>query len=131
MDKQIKILLVEDDQMVSQMYYRKLTRDGFALTLAGNGEEGLAALKNERPDIILLDVMMPKLNGFETLKIIKKDPVYKNLPVVILTNLGDRDDDIAQCKKMGAVDYWVKANTEINDLSNRIKTIIKDQASAA
>ena len=114
--------------MVTRMYNHKLTLDGFAVTLAANGLEGLAALKKERPDIVLLDVMMPKLNGFEVLKIIKKDPVDKDIPVVILTNLGDRDEDIDQCKKMGAADYWVKAHTNIGGLKDRIDKILQTKS---
>ena len=106
------------------MYQRKLEKDGFKVALAFNGEEGLAALKKEKPDIVLLDIMMPKVNGIETLKTIKADPAYKDLPVVMLTNLGDRPEDVENCKKLGAADYWVKANTPIKEIGERIKKIL-------
>jgi DNA-binding response OmpR family regulator len=121
---QSKILLVEDDPMVVKMYKNKLTREGFSLALAFNGEEGLKALKKDRPDIILLDIMMPKMNGFETLKNIKADPDFKNIPVVILTNLGDRSEDIKKSKELGAEDYWVKVNMPLKELATRIKDIL-------
>ena len=124
MPNQNKILLVEDDSMVVRMYQRKLEKDGFQLTLAFNGEEGLAALKKEKPDIVLLDIMMPKMNGIEMLKAVKADPVTKDIPVVILTNLGDRPEDVQKCKELGAEDYWVKANTPIQEITERIKKIL-------
>jgi two-component system alkaline phosphatase synthesis response regulator PhoP len=124
MPNQNKILLVEDDPMVVRMYQRKLTKDGFRVTLAFNGEEGLAALMKERPDIILLDIMMPKMNGIEMLKRIKADPVLKNIPVVILTNLGDRPEDVQKCKELGAEDYWVKANVSLKEVVDRTNKIL-------
>ena len=123
-----KVLLVEDDPMVVKMYQRKLTMDGFDLSLAFNGEDGLAALAKSRPDIILLDIMMPKMNGFEMLKRIKRDKARKDIPVVMLTNLGDRAEDVQRCKDLGAVDYWVKANLSLKDLTGRINEIIKSNA---
>lgn len=119
-----KILLIEDDPMIVRMYQRKLEKDGFKLTLSFNGEEGLAALKKEKPDLILLDIMMPKMNGIETLKAVKADPLFKDIPVVILTNLGDRSEDVQKCKELGAEDYWVKANISLKEVSERIKKIL-------
>lgn len=119
-----KVLLVEDDPMVVRMYERKFKKDGFNVTIAYNGFDGLAALKNERPDIILLDIMMPKMNGLEVLKQIKADPQYKDLPVVMLTNLGDRAEDIERCKGFGAEDYWVKVNIKLEDITSNIAKII-------
>lgn len=126
-----KILLVEDDPMVVKMYQRKLTMDGFGVTLAFNGEEGLAALSKEIPDIVLLDVMMPKMNGFEMLKKVKADPIFKSIPVVLLTNLGDRAEDVQSGKDLGADDYWVKANMPLNELSERISKIISQGKQAS
>jgi CheY-like chemotaxis protein len=119
------ILLIEDDAMVVRMYQRKLELEGFKVNLAFNGEEGLAALKKEKPDFILLDIMMPKMNGIETLKAIKADPNFKDIPVVMLTNLGDKPEDVQKCKEMGALDYWVKANVPLKDLVERIKKILE------
>jgi DNA-binding response OmpR family regulator len=125
MSEQNKVLLVEDDPMVVKMYQRKLTMDGFDLSLAYNGEEGLIALFKNRPDIILLDIMMPKMNGFEMLKRIKSNERWKDIPVVMLTNLGDRPEDVQKCKELGALDYWVKANLPLKDLVDRVREIIK------
>ncbi len=119
-----KILLVEDDPMVVRMYERKLKMEGFDLQLAFNGELGLEALKKERPDIILCDIMMPKLSGLDMLKIVKGDPQYKDLPMVMLTNLGDRPEDIEKCKGLGAEDYWVKANMQLEEIVEKVKKIL-------
>jgi DNA-binding response OmpR family regulator len=124
----IKILLVEDDPMVVRMYERKFKMDGFQLSLGFNGEEGLEALKKERPDIILLDIMMPRMSGLDMLKIVKSDQQYKDLPVVMLSNLGDRAEDVAKCKELGAEDYWVKANVRLDDIRERIIRILADKS---
>jgi CheY-like chemotaxis protein len=124
MPKQAKILLVEDDNMVVKMYQKKFEIGGFKLTTASNGKEGMIELKKERPDIVLLDIMMPEMNGLEMMKIVKADPVLKDIPIVILTNLGDRPEDVEKCKELGAEDYWVKANMSLKDLEERIKKII-------
>jgi CheY-like chemotaxis protein len=123
-DNSGKILLVEDDPMVVRMYSRKFKIDGFKVALAFNGENGLEELKKERPDIILSDIMMPKMSGLEMLQIIKADPQYKDLPVVMLTNLGDRPEDVEKCKELGAEDYWVKANMQLEEIAVKIKTIL-------
>jgi len=119
-----KILLVEDDPMVVRMYQRKLELEGFKVSLAFNGEEGLAALKKEKPDFILLDIMMPKMNGIEMLKMMKKDRETKDIPVVMLTNLGDKPEDVQKCKELGAEDYWVKANVSLKEVVEKIKKIL-------
>ncbi|MDO8601303.1 MAG: response regulator [bacterium] len=118
------ILLIEDDSMIVRMYQRKLESEGFKVNLAFNGEEGLASLKKERPDLVLLDIMMPKMNGIETLKAVKADPSLKDIPVVMLTNLGDRPEDVQKCKDLGALDYWVKANISLKEAVEKIKTIL-------
>ncbi len=126
--KNKKVLLVEDDPMIVRMYQRKLKLVGFNLTTAFNGEEGLKALKNDRPDIVLLDIMMPKMNGLEMLKVMKADHIYKNLPVVMLTNFGDRSEDVEKSKALGADDYWVKANMKLGDIVEKIDVIIKNHS---
>lgn len=120
-----KILLVEDDPMVVRMYKRKLTMEGFDLSLAYNGEEGLEAINKDRPDIILLDIMMPRMNGFEMLKRVKSDEKNKDIPIVILTNLGDRAEDVERSKRLGADDHWVKANMSLKELVDRITVILR------
>lgn len=122
-----KILLVEDDVMVVKMYQRKFLMVGFDVEVAYNGEEGLEVLTRYRPDIVLLDVMMPKMNGFEMLKRMQADESLKKIPVVILTNLGDRADDIERSKEMGATDYWVKANISLEEIVEKVKAILANR----
>jgi CheY-like chemotaxis protein len=110
--------------MMAKMYQRFLEGEGFEFAAAFNGEEGLATLKKDKPDIILLDIMMPKMSGLATLKVIKDDPDLKDIPVVILTNLGDWSEDIENCKRLGAEDYWVKANMSLKEVGERIRKIL-------
>jgi DNA-binding response OmpR family regulator len=124
-DKKEKILLVEDDPMVVRMYKRKFGNEGFDLVVAFNGEEGLAALEKERPNLVLLDVMMPKMSGLDMLKAVKSEEKYKKLPVVMLTNLGDRSEDVEKCKELGAEDYWVKANMKLDDIVSKVRMILE------
>ncbi len=121
MSEKFKILLIEDDPMVVKLYQRKLTIDGHEVSLAFNGEEGVAALNKERPDIVLLDVMMPKMNGFEVLKIVKQDEKLKSIPIIVLTNLDDRSEDTEKIRQLGADDHLVKANTSLKELTERIR----------
>jgi DNA-binding response OmpR family regulator len=123
-ESQGKILLVEDDPIIVRTYQRKLTVEGFDVSLSYNGEEGLAAIKVSRPDIILMDIMMPKMNGIDTLKKLKADDELRDIPVVILTNLGDRQEDVDKCKAIGAEDYWVKANTSLREIVEKVKIIL-------
>lgn len=103
------VLLVEDEKMLAEMYSTKFAMEGYEVVKAFDGAEGLAAAKRSTPDIILLDIIMPKMDGFAVLKELKADAKLKEVPVVLLTNLG-QDDDVAKGKKLGATDYFVKAD---------------------
>lgn len=116
-----KILLVDDDPLIVRMYERKLAKEGFAVTLAPNGEEGLKAIESGRPDVILLDVLMPKMNGWEMLKKLKGNPKTADIPVITLTSLGDRPEDIQKFKDLGVKEYLVKSQIELKDLVAAIK----------
>ena len=118
--KQIKILMAEDDKFISRAYKDGLTRAGFDITMAIDGNEAIALAKSELPDIILLDLIMPEKNGFETLEELKKMPETKNIPVIILSNLG-QDTDIKQGKELGAVDYLIKSNYSMPEVVEKIK----------
>ena len=119
-----KILLIDDDPLIVRMYERKLTQEGFAVSLAANGDEGLHALEKETPDLILLDVLMPKLNGWETLKKIKENPKTKDVPVIMLTSLGDRAEDIKKFMDFGVKEYLVKSQVELKELVRTIQKYI-------
>ena len=118
-----KILIVEDERLVARMYQKTLTNEGFEVKIAIGGQEGAARIKNDQPDLVLLDIMMPEFNGIEVLEKIKVDPATKAIPVVVLTNLaGSHDTQLALSK--GAKAYWVKKETEPKALGRKIKEIL-------
>lgn len=118
-----KILIVEDDPLMSRMYQKIFTFEGFEVELAGDGEEGFEKAKTIKPTMILLDVMMPKMNGLQVLEKLKLDPDVKSIPVVMLTNLaGQQDAETAMSK--GAVKYIVKSEYEPKQVANMVKEIL-------
>ena len=119
------ILIVDDDPLISRMYQKKLSQDGYGVETAENGEAAINSVGKQMPDLILLDVMMPKMNGVETLKAIKSDPRTKHLKVIFLTNLGDKPEDIENAKKLGALDYLVKSQISLKELSEKVKEILQ------
>ncbi|MFA6307830.1 MAG: response regulator [Patescibacteria group bacterium] len=119
-DKKIKILLIEDEEMLANMYEVKFKNEGFDLEKALDGAEGLAKAKANKPDFILLDIIMPKMDGFSVLKALKEDETTKNIPVMLLTNLG-QEEDIAKGKELGSVGYLVKANITPAEVVAEIK----------
>lgn len=119
MDKK-KIFLVEDDQFIVRAYKDSLERAGFEVVVAFDGVEATEKLKSMTPDLILLDIIMPLKNGFEVLSELKADDRLKNVPVVVLSNLG-QDSDIKKGKELGAVDYMVKANYSMQEVIDKVK----------
>ncbi|MDP1709771.1 MAG: response regulator [Candidatus Komeilibacteria bacterium] len=109
MEKSGKILLAEDDLFLRDMYAAKFAKEGIAVITAADGEKALAILRSESVDLVLLGVIMPKKDGFAVLEEIKTDPKLKNIPVVLLTNLGEVED-IKRARKLGASDYLIKAH---------------------
>jgi len=118
------VLLVEDEKMLSSMYTTKFTKEGYNLIQAFDGEEGLTKAKNQKPDLILLDIIMPKLDGFVVLKALKEDPILKNVPVILLTNLG-QDEDIKKGKELGADDYFIKANHTPAEVVEKVQSFFE------
>jgi len=121
-----KILLVEDDAMISSIYETKFTADGFEVLVAVDGAKGLELAMNEKPDIIMLDVILPGLDGFSVLEEIKKDKTIRNTPVIMLTNLGTEEDRI-KGQKMGALDYLIKASLTPGQISDKIEQALKNR----
>jgi len=119
-NKRPKILLAEDDKFISRAYKDGLERAGFDLILASDGEEAVSKIKTEKPDLVLLDIIMPLKNGFEVLEEVKKDPAMKDIPIIVLSNLG-QDSDITKGRSLGAVDYLVKANFTMAEVVEKIK----------
>lgn len=103
------ILLVEDDNFLANIYKTKFEMEGFKVSVAENGELGLKDAIKKQPDIILLDILLPKMDGFTVLEHLKDEEDTKDIPVVLLTNLGQKDD-VERGLKLGAVDYLIKAH---------------------
>lgn len=121
-----KILIVEDDAVLLKMYGRKFTKEGFEVAEAGDGEEGLAKLAaGPAPDVVLLDVMLPKMDGFAVLAKIKENPATKNIPVFLASNLGNAQQDKDRGLQSGAADYLVKSEHTPAEIVAKIKTAIK------
>jgi DNA-binding response OmpR family regulator len=114
-----KLLLAEDDKFISRAYNDGLTKAGYEVVLAMDGAEALKMVKEDKPDMVLLDLIMPQKNGFEVLTELKADNETKNIPVIILSNLG-QDSDIEKGKKLGAVDYLIKSNFSLKEVIEKI-----------
>ncbi len=126
-----KILIIEDDPLMSRMYQKIFTLEGYEVDVAVDGYEGLEKTRAAKPTVILLDIMMPKLNGIQVLEKLKIDPATKAIPVIILTNLaGTRDAENAMLK--GAVKYIIKSEYEPKQIVSMVKEILagytRDQA---
>ncbi len=121
------ILIIEDDHFLSSILKSRLEKDGFTVTQAFDGDEALEMLKTARPDVILLDIIMPKVSGFEVLENVSADPELSRIPVVIASNLG-QDSDIQRAKTLGARDYYVKVRTSLEDLAGMVKNVILQNA---
>lgn len=120
-EKSFKILLIEDDQFIRRICKNGLERSGFNVITAAEGDEGVKKAKKENPDLILLDLVMPYRNGFETIEQIKKDKQLKDIPIIILSNLG-QESDIQKIKELGAVDYLIKSDFKIKEVVEKIKS---------
>jgi len=115
-----KILIVDDEPRVQKIITEKLQREGFESTSAFDGKEGLKKVSSEKPDLILLDIIMPKLDGISVLKKLKEDPEIDKIPVIILTNLSGKETIVASLES-GETDYLIKANYTLNELIVKIK----------
>ncbi|MEI6059050.1 MAG: response regulator [archaeon] len=115
-----KVLIVEDDQMICSMYETKLKQSGFLVFVADNGADGIRIAFAEKPDIILLDIILPQVDGFSVLEEIRNNADFKLIPILMLTNLGT-DEDKEKGKKLGATDYFVKANLTPTQIVEIIK----------
>jgi len=120
----VKVLIVDDDAFLSGIYATKLELDGFSVVTARDGEEGLKAAFKEKPDLILCDVLMPKLDGFEVLKRLKADAQTKDIPVIMLTNLGQKED-VEKGLEEGATDYLIKAHFVPAEAVAKIRKVLK------
>lgn len=119
-----KILLIEDDENLIRSFNDFISKEGFEFKNAVNGEEGINLAKQEKPDLILLDIVIPKKSGFDVLQELKSDEALKNTPVIILTNL-EEEKDIEKALSLGAYTYLVKANYSLEEIVKKIKEVLE------
>ena len=118
-----KILIIEDDKFLRELIAQKVLKEGYLVTEAVDGEDGAKKAKEEVPNLILLDLILPGIDGFEVLTKVKEDPVTAQIPVIIFSNLGQKDD-VEKGLKLGAVDYLIKAHFTPGEIIEKIKKII-------
>ena len=118
-----KITIIEDDPTISQMYRMKFEADGFDVRIANNGEIGVEVVRSFKPDVILLDLQMPEMNGTEALRAIRADDSSKTTPVIILTNLGEEEAP-PEMRALGVHSYVVKPNYTPRQVLAQVKDII-------
>jgi len=124
MPKGTKVLLVDDDKMLIELYKERLELAGYQVEISRDGEEGLAKIHQVKPDLVLLDIMMPKVNGYEALASIKSDPATKDTPVIILSALM-RDINKSKAIESGADDYIIKSEAMPADVIKKIEAVLK------
>lgn len=118
------ILIIEDDKFLRDLITRKLTQEGYKISEAIDGEEGFKKIKDEKPALVLLDLILPGIDGFEVLTRIKDAPELSKIPVMIISNLG-QGEDIERAKKLGVIDYVVKAHLTPNEIVEKVRSILK------
>lgn len=121
-----KIAIIEDDPVISQMYRMKFEKEGFEVQLANNGVRGVAMAEEFSPDIILLDLQMPEMNGVDALKIIRDKDWGKDVPVIVLTNLGEEESP-NELKNLGVLSYIVKADLTPSQVVGRVKEALEEK----
>ena len=117
-----KVLVVEDDRFLISAYRAKLEKAGYEVQIASDGDEALAVLKTFIPEVVLLDLVMPKRDGFSTLAEMKKDPKLATIPVIVTSNLGQKED-IDKAMSLGANDYIIKSDLSIEELVGKLEKV--------
>ncbi|MDD2697102.1 MAG: response regulator [Candidatus Pacebacteria bacterium] len=118
------ILVIEDDKFLRELISQKLIKEGYNISEAVDGEEGIKKIKEEKPDLVLLDLILPGIDGFEVLTKMKEDPSLGSIPVIILSNLGQKED-VEKGLKLGAADYLIKAHFTPGEIIDKIKAVMK------
>ncbi len=119
-----RILVADDDRFLRKAVETMLVREGYTVVTAADGEEALRAARTEKPDLILLDLIMPKMRGFEVLKALKADPQIGLMPVIVLSNLG-QEQDVQEAIEGGALEYFIKAELSLKDLARRVDEVLR------
>jgi len=118
------ILIIEDDKFLREMMGKRLAEEGYNVSMAIDGEEGITKIQKETPDLILLDLILPGIDGFEVLERMKKNSKLSKIPVIILSNLGQKEE-VERGLSLGAVDYLIKAHFTPREIIDKIKKVLK------
>ena len=118
------VLIVEEDAFLAEIYQKKFEMEGFKVSVAGNGEKGLADIKKKKPDIVLLDILLSKLDGFAVLEAAKADNSIKNVPIILLTNLGQKDD-VRRGLDKGAAGYLIKTHFQPSEVVDKVREVLR------
>jgi DNA-binding response OmpR family regulator len=119
-----KILFIEDESALQKTFGEILSQEGYEMISALDGEIGLRLAKSEKPDLILLDLILPKVHGFDVLKELKENEETKDIPIIVLTNL-ERIEDVERALELGATTYLVKANYTLEEVIEKVKKALK------
>jgi PleD family two-component response regulator len=125
-EQKLKVLLIDDDDFLAKILADKLAQSGFEPVLARDGESGLRAVKAKKPVAVLLDVLLPKMDGFKVLERLKSSAATRNIPVIMLTNLAKKED-LDRAKELGALDYLMKAHLAPDDMIERLRKAINER----
>ena len=118
------VLIVDDDPFILDMYVLKFREEGFRVEVASDGKKAFEQIKEVHPDVVLLDIVMPLMDGFEVLNKVKQDDALKNIPIILLTNLGQKEDT-ERGTSLGASDYIIKAHFTPSEVVSKVKEFLK------
>jgi len=121
-----KILIIEDDKFLRDLIQQKLHKEGFVTSIAIDGEEGVKSAQSEQPQLVLLDLILPGIDGFEVLKKLKADPKTATIPIIVLSNLGQKED-MDRTLKGGAEDFMVKAHFTPSEIVEKVRSMLKSK----
>jgi two-component system alkaline phosphatase synthesis response regulator PhoP len=115
-----KILIVEDEEIIYELLQRKLSQEGYEVKIARDGDEGLTKMREEKPDLILLDIVMPKKGGFEVMEEMQKDENLRDIPVIVISNSG-QPVELDKAKELGAKDWLIKTEFDPQEVIEKVK----------
>lgn len=118
-----KILIIEDDDFLRSLAVTKLQSSNFIVDSASNGQDGLTKIQSSIPDLLILDLMLPVMSGFDVLRAVRNEPALKNLPVIVFSNMGE-EKDIKTCLDLGITDYMIKSNFTLDELVEKINIVL-------